>query len=1041
MAFFGAGTSLKTTAPPTLTKMPIQSSVYGICIPLYFGTSRQAGNLLWYGDFKSITVNNPSSGGGKGGIIGGGGKGGGAGSQTQYLASFAYGLSSGGPSGIANIYNTWISQTLQAGYAPFSLFDGLIGQSPWSFLVSNHPTEAIGYSGIAYLGVPDANLGTSANIPSYNFEGGWIFAGSAPGTYGGNGCQNGGDADPSLIVAFLLTDPIEGAGLQAGDVGDVATVNDAVTVPGAPYKVTVPNFLFNINATNAAGALLTCVAGVPAAATEYAFNETTGEYTFHSSLSGTHPHVRYASIVALTKYQNSSLALGLWISPAYSSQTNASSMIDEIVTNTYADVVESSGVIQFIPRSVNALTANGYTFTPDTAPDFDLGYDDFIETGNDPVQISRKNILDQVNTFRLDCLDRANQYAPAEATAFDMAHRQQYGERSPQGTASAQMFCDLNAANTSAFLQLQDEAISNTAKFSVDPRYVLFDPMDFETVTDPNFPGITRIPVRLTQIDERDDGGFDCTAEIFVDSAGLPAQFTLKPGSGFDPDFDVDPGDVNDPIVFAIPPALATNQGLEMGVAISGSSPAIFGGAQIWGASDSGGPYKLIDSVNGATTMGLLTANFPAGADPDGVNTLSVNLAQSAGELGSGSNTDADQGNTVCMVGGAAGLEYVSYSTATLTSANHYDLTTYLRRGQQGSAIVGHLTGDPFVKIDALLGRIPFTPDQVGQTMYFKILAINNRGGGLQSLSDVSPYTITLGAPPKLPAVSGFGATQSGNVVNLTWIDLPFNSVRGYNIYYGPHGNVFPTGFTLLSTASRTTAATTAAVGPGNWDFVIAAQDISFQLGNLATFNLNISGGTPAFPVTRSYMGAVGGAALTGTDTIPAGATSVQILLQGSGAAGACGDGTTWGGGSGEGGLNDVTYPLTPAFDNGGSLNWSLGAAGPGALGTNTTGTSGVVSTVTGPIHAGTLTLTSHGGVGAVAAGFGAGGTATQTGTAVPTGSVQTGGAAGTPGGVGSVGAGGGSGSGSGGGGADGGGGSGNVPGDGGVATATFIYN
>lgn len=1033
----GTGTDA-ATASAKLTKMPIQSSVYGVCVGWYFGTSRQAGNLLWYGDFKSITVNNPSSGGGKGGVVGGGGKGGGAGSQTQYLASFAYGLCTGGPAGITDVYNTWISQTLTAGYSPFSLFNGLIGQAPWSFLTSNHPSEAIGYSGIAYLGVADYNLGVSANIPSFNFEIGGIFAGTAPGTYGGNGCQNGGDADPSLIVNFMLTDPVEGAGLAAADVGDVASVDYAATVPGAPYKVTVANFLYNINVVNAAGTMLTCVSGTPASAAEYSFNETTGQYTFHSSLSGTHPHIRYASIGALTQYQNSALALGLWISPAYTGQTNASSMIDEIVQNTYCDVVESSGVLQFIPRSLNALTANGYTFTPNAAPEFDLGYDDFIETGNDPVQISRKNILDQVNTFRIDCLDRANQYAPAEATAYDFAHRTRYGERSPQGTTSAPMFCDLNAANTSAYLQLQDEAISNTVKFSLDPRYIVLDPMGIETITDPNLPGCTLLTVRLTQIDERDDGGFDCTAEMVPTSLGLAAQFTLKPGSGYVADYDEDPGNVNDPIVFALPPALADNQGLEMGVAISGSNPAIFGGAQIWGASDSGGPYKLISSVNGATTMGELTANFPIGPDPDGMNTLSVDLTQSAGELGSGSNTDADQGNTICAVGGASGIEYVSYSTATLTATNKYDLTSYIRRGQQGSAIVGHLTGDDFVKIDALLGRIPFEPSQVGQTMYFKILAINNRGGGLQSLSDVSPYPIVLGAPPKLPAPDGFTASQAGNSVNLTWTDLPFNSVRGYSIYYGPHGNTFPTGFTLLSTASRQTAATSAAIGPGNWDFVIAAQDISFQLGNISTFNLNVSGGTPLFPITRTYNDG------SGTETSPAGATAVRIVIQAGSGGGSQGDGgSNWGSGGGGGGGVDVTYTLTPPGDNARSFSWAIGATGTAAASGSysTSGGDASDSTVTATIAGGTVSLTAHGGHGAAPSSGGAGGTTSVSGSATPTANASASGSAGAAGTSGSVGDGGGTGAGFGTGGSGGiGGPDGSQASDGDGGAITFIY-
>lgn len=1041
MAFlFGSGGNNAKSAP-ALTQMAVQTSVYGLPIPLYFGTSREAGNLLGYGDFHSVTVNNPSSGGGKGGLMGGGGKGGGGGQTTNYFATFAYGLCRGQ---ITDVYNTWVSQTLKAGITDFNLFDGAFGQATWG--LSGLDFTHIPYSGIAYLGAQKYNLGNSANIPSLNFEGGWLLAGTAPGTYGGNGCQNGGDADPSLVVDFLLTDPDDGAGFATTEVGEVANNDEAHTIPGAPYKITVTNpFLFNVN-VKIASDLATCVSASPAAG-QYAFNASTGQYTFAAADSGKAVNIRYASIGPLQAYQDFTLASGLWISPSYTAQASAASMLDEILKLTYSDCVWSSGVLTIVPRGVNAITAHGHTFTPNITPEFDLNYDDMVDTGNDPVTIERQDTLDQLNTIILECKDRANQYAPAIADAVDMAHRTQWGMRS-NGSQTAHMFCDLNAAFTSAYLQLQDQWISNTFRFNLDARYVLLDPMSIQTVTDPNLPGITAIPVRILQIDEDDQGGFDITAEQYPVNAGLPAQYTLHQGEGFAADFDASAGDVNAPFVFGIPAAVALNQGLEMGVAISGSDPDLFGGCQIWAASDSGGPYQLIGELGGASRMGELTANFPIGLDPDGVNTLAVDLSQSDGELDSGTTVDADQNNSLCYIGGADGPEWVAFSAATLTSAFHYDLDTYIRRGQQGSAIVGHLIGDPFVRIDALLFRIPYQAAQVGQTMYLKILSKNIYGAGLQALADVTPYTVVLGGPPLPPAVPNFAVVQSGSNVLLTWTDIDLLSVAGYDLYYMPHGATFdPATATLISRKSRITAMTSAQIAPADLDFVIVARDIAGQIGPASTVHLTVAGGTPLFPITRSWSGNID-SDLAGTDTVPVGAASIRIILTGPGGSGSSGDETSyWGAGGGAGGVNDTTYPLTPAFDNGATITWGLGGSGIGVTGNKVSGHTGVNSSVTATLHAGTINVGAHAGQGGQdtgsAANGGTGGTAAVSGSATPTSTSTTTGGAGSNGAAGYGGPGGtnSNGNGSGGDGSMGGPDYGGSSGDGAVSVLTIIYN
>src|SRR5216684_2700768 len=67
---------------PAISGLQIQTSAIGKAIPLIYGATRIAGNLIWYGDFKATAHASSPPGGGKGGVAGGGGKGGSGGSTT-----------------------------------------------------------------------------------------------------------------------------------------------------------------------------------------------------------------------------------------------------------------------------------------------------------------------------------------------------------------------------------------------------------------------------------------------------------------------------------------------------------------------------------------------------------------------------------------------------------------------------------------------------------------------------------------------------------------------------------------------------------------------------------------------------------------------------------------------------------------------------------------------------------------------------------------------------------------------------------------------
>lgn len=165
MSIFFGGTPTQANTTPHETALNVQSSSAGKVVGVVLGTMRVAGNLVWYGDFQAIAHTTQAASGGKGG--GGGGNG----STTYtYKASTIVGLCCGTVQGIGKVWAADDEASLGALGSVVSVATGAIAQSSWPWIVSAHPTEAFGYSGMAYVGIADADLGSSANLPNWNWE-------------------------------------------------------------------------------------------------------------------------------------------------------------------------------------------------------------------------------------------------------------------------------------------------------------------------------------------------------------------------------------------------------------------------------------------------------------------------------------------------------------------------------------------------------------------------------------------------------------------------------------------------------------------------------------------------------------------------------------------------------------------------------------------------------------------------------------------------------------------------------------------------------
>ncbi len=177
----------------------VQTSVLGAPWALIYGKTRVPVNLLHFKNFKATAHNDPQKSGGKGG----GGKPAANVSYT-YSAAVAMAIGVGQVAGVGQVWKDQEKTTLAA--AGLTLFSGAIGQTPWSYLTTYFPAEAVPYSGLAYIASASLDFGSSASMANWNVEAKGLLPYSA-GTID--------DAEPSAIITDYLTDAYHGAGFGA----------------------------------------------------------------------------------------------------------------------------------------------------------------------------------------------------------------------------------------------------------------------------------------------------------------------------------------------------------------------------------------------------------------------------------------------------------------------------------------------------------------------------------------------------------------------------------------------------------------------------------------------------------------------------------------------------------------------------------------------------------------------------------------------------------------------------------------------------------
>jgi hypothetical protein len=269
---------------------------------------------------------------------------------------------------------------------------------------------------------------------------------------------------------------------------------------------------------------------------------------------------------------------------------------------------------------------------------------------------------------------------------------------------------------------------------------------------------IVNMPVRITKIvDNPGKEGLQITAEDYPFGSHQPTLFNKGIASGqVSPNIFADPG-ASEVVIFEAPNRLSNFDGNQIWIGACGSS-ADWGSCNIHVSFDNV-TYKQIGSITAPARLGVLASNFASGSDPDTTNSLVLNLVENSQALDGGTHTDADKDNTLCFLGG----ELLSTSTLAVTGQDQYTASGYTRRGRMGSAILAHVAGELFMRLDDAVFKFTYDPTWAGQTIFLKFQSVNAFGNCPQPLSSLTATSFVI--PGKNP---GTIDASSGLVVKAS---------------------------------------------------------------------------------------------------------------------------------------------------------------------------------------------------------------------------------------------------------------------------------
>lgn len=638
----------------------------------------------------------------------------------------------------------------------FTFFNGALGQPVWSYLTSKHPTQAIPYSGLAYVATPEFDLGMSGTLPNLSFE-----------VYGLKPFGSGaGDANPSDVLYDLLTNDIYGCGIDSSFIGsmtqysDYCLANGLLISPAIDSPRTAADWIKDILAATNSEIIET---GGQLVVVPY------GDTTVVANGATFQPATNPVYDLTVDDFMRSGEAPAVQIDrPTIQDAFNS-------VTIEYLDRGNSYNPSVVQAQDLNAI--QNYKYRPEGTRQYHMF------TGQTAAAKCAATILSRLvyirNKYRfkipqkyilLDPMDIVtltvpelglNQAAARILTIDEQADRtlEITAEEFPWGTSGPTLYPkqsqmpggpnayappgSINSPIIFEALSRLNNQIGHTVWFGlsgVNPNWGgcrIWVSLDGTTYIQAGTAiGRTKMGKLTATLPSHVDPDTADTLSVDIsESLETLDSFTAAETNAFASLCYVAGSSSSPP-----PPKLAdSGSGVwQLGVGTDGS-------LTVTSSSGTTGTLILNDSSGGSwqvgvTTSGALTTtSVTAGSYPSSAQVLDSSGAAWNISVG----TDGSLATTLGAPSTAAG-ELVAYQNATLTSAYHYDLGTLLRRGVYNSQIGSHPTGSDFMFLDDAVEGWDYDVGIIGQTVYFKFTSFNQSGLVEENIADVPSYPYVI---------------------------------------------------------------------------------------------------------------------------------------------------------------------------------------------------------------------------------------------------------------------------------------------------------
>lgn len=433
--------------------------------------------------------------------------------------------------------------------------------------------------------------------------------------------------------------------------------------------------------------------------------------------------------------------------------TSGRDAIQTLTTPYFFDMVESDGVLKFIPRGQNSVvTIPQDELIPLTGGQNQSGSNSILRIA---AQIVRAQETELPQKITVTYMNQANQYQ----ANTQIIQRQVTDSINQVNYSWPLVISDQDAANMCQRLVYSAWIARTTYQFTLPPKYAYLEATDVCTITLDNVDH----NVRILNCNVYGNGKQEVNA--IAEDISVYDQY-VQPGNGptsqqlplVIPDIQLDLLDLP-----AFPGDAITDDFLTYAAVALGHN---WRGTVVYRSDDGGETggniFNIITSIGTQASIGIVTGTIPAAASHTWDYGTVVEVTMTNGTLSSITELGVLNGGNAFAAGG----EVIQFQNAELVDTNVYHLTKLLR-GRLGTEdfIATHIANEDFVLLDSTVVRLPMAYNLIQSNRFYKAVPL----GGTLDNTDEQEFNYTARQLMPFSPVLIFGTRNVGLDLTINW--------------------------------------------------------------------------------------------------------------------------------------------------------------------------------------------------------------------------------------------------------------------------------